>query len=113
MDEMVLCIHLHLLVGMEDTEKAYHGKFLTFEQESIKAKLDNHSVRQDLRKGSLQFDIHNDLLPSDTTFSVYRIAAPRLLLLLTVSLHLQPLHTKYILVQTLDDAGAVNRSGQA
>ena len=45
-------------------------KFLTFEQESIKAKLDNNSVRQGLRKGSLQFDIQNDLLPSDTRVSV-------------------------------------------
>ena len=88
-------------------------KFLTFEQESIKAKLDNNSVRQGLRKGSLQFDIHNDLLPSDTRESVQRMAAPRLLLLLTVSLHLQPLHTKYLLVQTLDIFGAIKRSGLA
>ena len=46
------------------------AQFLTFEQESIKAKLDNNSVRQGLRKGSLQFDIQNDLLPSDTRESV-------------------------------------------
>ena len=46
------------------------AQFLTFEQESIKATLDNSSVRQGLRKGSLQFDIHNDLLPSDATLSV-------------------------------------------
>ena len=46
------------------------SKFLTFEQESIKAKLDNNSVRQGLRKGSLQFDTQNDLLPSDTRESV-------------------------------------------
>ena len=41
------------------------------------------------------------------------MAAPRLLLLLTVSLHLQPLHTKYLLVQTLDIFGAIKRSGLA
>ena len=89
-------------------------QFLTFEQESIKAKnLIIISVRQDYRTGSLQFDIQNDLLPLDATLSVWRMPAPRLLLLLTVSLHLQPLHTKYLLVQTLDDSGTVNRSGQA
>ena len=69
-----------------------------------------------MKDSLLQFDIQDNLLLlplSVSSMSVWRMAAPRLLLLLTVSLHLQPLHTKYILVQTLDDAGAVNRSGQA
>ena len=49
MNDMVLCLHLHLLVGMEDTYILF-VQFLTFEQESIKAKLDNHKCQTRLEK---------------------------------------------------------------
>ena len=42
--------------------------------------------------------------------SVWRMAAPRLLLLLTVSLHLQSLHTRYFLVKTNEDGTASRRA---
>ena len=67
-----------------------------------------------MKDSSLQFDIQNNLLllPSSvSSMSVERMTAPRLLLLLlTVSLHLQSLHTRYLLVKTNEDGTASRRA---
>ena len=66
-----------------------------------------------MKDSSLQFDIQNNLLllPSSvSSMSVWRMGAPRLLLLLTVSLHLQSHHTRYLLVKTNEDGTASRRS---
>ena len=61
-----------------------------------------------MKDSSLQFDTQNNLLllPSSvSSMSVWRMAAPRLLLLLTVS-H----HTRYLLVKTDEDDTASRRA---
>ena len=66
------------------------------------------SAMKVMKDSSLQFDTQNNLLllPSSvSSMSVWRMAAPRLLLLLTVS-H----HTRYLLVKTDEDGTASRRA---